>query len=473
MAVERSVICVILVFFIYKAAESLLQPSVRLFIVETVCESLAPPGNSSACRHGGPHLTAAAAAASAQPDSLENRSQAAAASYLLAYRIALNLPAIFLSLCCGAWSDRVGRKLPLILPSLGAAISTFILSFALRPDWLPPLAVVMAGALVYGVFGKSAVVTMAANSYLTDVSSEAMRTRLLGSLLGVNFLGIFVGSLLVGLSQTFSSIGPALTTVSLLNGAVVAIVVFHTKESREPSCNDKKEERCGCPLTLCRFGMAADTLRLLGQKRQGRRQRFLLFLFFSMLLNQLCKSGEQDAILLFVQHAPLNWSGELYGYYLCLYYACMGLNLLLVLPVLSKTLAPRDTTLIMAGLVLKIARLLMTAFAGPSTALVFSAAVLGSGAGLIVSATKSLISKLAGNEDDVGKTFALLSSIEAFSNLLGPAIFNGLYAVTVAIFPGFVFVLDACLHLCLLCLFLRLHFELRDDEARSAKLLAE
>lgn len=219
--------------------------------------------------------------------------------------------------------------------------------------------------------------------------------------------------------------------------------------------------------------MVIDTLHLLVEKRQGRRQRFLIFLFFSLLLNQVCKSGEQDAILLFVQHAPLNWSGELYGYYLCLYYACMGLNLLLILPVLTKTIAPRDTTLIMSGLVLKVARLLMTAFAGSSTALVFSAAVLGAGAGLIVSATKSLISKLADNEDDVGKVFALISSIEAFSNLIGPVVFNGLYALTVTIFPGLVFVLDACLHLCLLCLFLRLHFELRDDKEQKAKLLGE
>lgn len=217
--------------------------------------------------------------------------------------------------------------------------------------------------------------------------------------------------------------------------------------------------------------MAADTLRLLGQKRQGSRRRFLLFLFFSMLINQLCKSGEQDAILLFVQHAPLHWSGKMYGYYLCLYYACMGLNLLVILPLISKTFAPRDTTLIMVGLFFKITRLLMTAFAGPFTALVFAAAVLGSSAGFIVSATKSLISKLVGSEDDVGKTFALLSAIEALSNLLGPAIFNGLYAATVSIFPGLIFVLDACLHLCLLCLFLRLHFELSDDDVARAKLL--
>lgn len=242
MAADHSVIYIIFAFFIYKAAESLLQPTVRLFIVETVCESIATPRNRSLCHHGPSPTTvavAAAAATSRLSNSLENASQAAAANYLLFYRIALNLPAIFLSLCCGAWSDRVGRRLPIILPSLGAAIAAFILSFVLRPDWLPPLVVVMVGALVYGMFGKSAVVTMAANSYLTDVSDEEKRTRLLGSLLGVNFLGIFVGSLLVALSQSFPSIGPALATVSILNGIVIALVVFYIRESREPKADGK------------------------------------------------------------------------------------------------------------------------------------------------------------------------------------------------------------------------------------------
>lgn len=122
----------------------------------------------------------------------------------------------------------------MFLPSVGAAISTFILSFAMRPDWLSPLVPVLVGAFIYGAFGKSAIVTMAISSYLTDVSDESKRTRLLGSLFGVNFLGIFVGSLLVGLSQTFGTIGPALALVSVLNGAVVAFVVLYVKESRTP-----------------------------------------------------------------------------------------------------------------------------------------------------------------------------------------------------------------------------------------------
>jgi len=39
------------------------------------------------------------------------------------YKLIINLPAVLLLLFCGAWSDRVGRKLPIILSSFGTVIA--------------------------------------------------------------------------------------------------------------------------------------------------------------------------------------------------------------------------------------------------------------------------------------------------------------------------------------------------------------
>ena len=44
-----------------------------------------------------------------------------------------------------------------------------------------------------GMLGKSSVITMAVNSYIADTTTKEERTRKLGKLLGMNFLGLFVG----------------------------------------------------------------------------------------------------------------------------------------------------------------------------------------------------------------------------------------------------------------------------------------
>jgi len=53
----------------------------------------------------------------------EDDVQATAANYLMYYKLIVNLPALLLLLFCGAWSDRVGRKLPVILSSFGTVIA--------------------------------------------------------------------------------------------------------------------------------------------------------------------------------------------------------------------------------------------------------------------------------------------------------------------------------------------------------------
>jgi len=51
------------------------------------------------------------------------------------YKLVINLPAVLLLLFCGAWSDRVGRKLPVVLSSFGTVIAVifFMISRVMMP----------------------------------------------------------------------------------------------------------------------------------------------------------------------------------------------------------------------------------------------------------------------------------------------------------------------------------------------------
>ncbi|ESO06645.1 hypothetical protein HELRODRAFT_160835 [Helobdella robusta] len=95
-----------IIFFIFKIGESILEPAMRLYIYNQLCLRLLPEAgvaeNGDVCGE-----------ASSRPD-IEDKLQKETAVYLTLYRIILNFPAIILCLFCGSWSDRVGRRLPIV-----------------------------------------------------------------------------------------------------------------------------------------------------------------------------------------------------------------------------------------------------------------------------------------------------------------------------------------------------------------------
>ena len=72
---------------------------------------------------------------------------------------------------------------------------------------------------------------------------------------------------------------------------------------------------------------------------------------------------------------------------------------------------------------------------GRYTWLVFLSVVVGCPSSMIISSSKSIISKLVG-DDELGKTFSLLSCGETISNLVGSLLFTSVYGSTVGVMPG-------------------------------------
>ena len=203
--------------------------------------------------------------------------------------------------------------------------------------------------------------------------------------------------------------------------------------------------RCRIPF---RWTHVKDSLNVLLQPRSHHNRAYLLFFFALIFIQQTCKSGEVDITVLFTAKSPLSWSESTYGYLLAVDYACLGLSSAFLLPGLVHFIQLEDTTLCIIGVAFKIVRLIMMAY-GQYTWLVFLSVVIGSPSALIISSSKSMISKFVG-EDEMGKTFSLLSCGETIANLIGSLAFTAIYAATVHIYPGLVFAGDACLMVLLL-----------------------
>uniref|UniRef100_A0A0B7AJA2 Major facilitator superfamily (MFS) profile domain-containing protein n=1 Tax=Arion vulgaris TaxID=1028688 RepID=A0A0B7AJA2_9EUPU len=447
-----------IVFFLYKTGEAMLDAAVRPFVVVAVCQDMTRDlvivakdwtsrielfqnGSLDPCDFLDEFPT------------LQTEIHSRAATFLMIYRILVNVPAIILSLFCGAWSDQTGRKLPMMVPSIGSILAVLLYMAGVIMTQ-HTLLIIMVGALVQGLLGKSSVITMAVNSYVSDTTDMDDRTRKLGKLLAMNFFGLFVGSLLAGALQDIFNLQVLFVVVALFHAVSVLTVVLCVEES----VTMKLPLEDGDPQTrtaLFSFQGLKESVQTLVKSRECGKRTLVLSAFLAMFLNQTCKVGEQDITVLFVQRPPLSWQPSGYGYLLSVDYAVMGLCLLLLLPVLSTFLHVSDIIIILMGLACKLVRTLWAGFC-TETWMVYVSVVIGAMAGVITSALRSILSKSV-NDHELGKIFALAASAETAAKLLGSVAFINIYSATVMIWPGVAYACAGIVYLLLAALMVWLH----------------
>lgn len=71
-----------------------------------------------------------------------------ASQYILFVSMALTLPAVFTACFLGSWSDKRGRKGPMVVASIGSSLDALIILAAIH--WKLPLYVFMIG--IHGIF---------------------------------------------------------------------------------------------------------------------------------------------------------------------------------------------------------------------------------------------------------------------------------------------------------------------------------
>uniref|UniRef100_A0A0L8GN57 Major facilitator superfamily (MFS) profile domain-containing protein n=1 Tax=Octopus bimaculoides TaxID=37653 RepID=A0A0L8GN57_OCTBM len=435
-----------LVFFLYKVGESLLDATIRPYIIQATCLNMKPLGNGSVCENLGFF-----------PET-EDAVQHFAATYIMLHRIVLYTPAIFLGLFFGAWSDKHGRKLPIIFPSMGSIIGVlFYIGSLMEKRW--NMYMIITGGFLQGALGKSSVITMAVHSYAADITENEHRTKKMGKILSMNFFGLFAGSLLSGLLADAVGIEVMFSLVSVFHAAAILTTVFFLVETVTYVKAKDSEDTTFKISSFFNFSNIKDSLMVLFRKRDDGTRGIIFTIFLISVLQIACKTGEMDTTVLFVQHRPLSWTKSGYGFLLSIDYAVMGICLLFILPLLSNVIKISDTTIIMVAIFCKVVRLIWAAFLNKSWMMYVSIG-LGAMGGLMISALRSLLSKTV-SEYEIGKTFSLLGCGETASKLLGTAIFTNIYSATAKFMPGMVYLVEAAIFFSTLLLMIWVTFRLK------------
>jgi len=386
---------------------------------------------------------------------IEDEVQKQATTYMIFHKLLANLPALALGMFCGAWSDRYGRKLPMVMPSLG---TTFAVLFYMAANMAydGSIAYFLVGSVIHGCFGKTAMVNMAVNSYVVDITAMDKRTKKLGTLAAMQFIGMFIGSLFGGLMIDCTSVLTSYCCVSFMNALVVVLALVILRETVHAEDN---RDIFPCR-TFCRSKHVTESLQVMTKKRSGNTRRCLLSLFVVLLLHQTCRTGLTDVTLLYTEKSPLSWPTSWFGYLSAVDNASMGFVLLVFLPILSNVLKISDASISVIGLACACIRFVVMAWSN-ETWMVWVAVVIGSIGGIINSPVRSLLSKMV-HEDEVGKMFSLLGSGETMAKFLA-VIFTYLYGSTLDIFPGFAFLFAAGLYTLMVIIILLVHVKPQEN----------
>lgn len=146
--------------------------------------------------------------------------------------IAAALPLFFI-LFMGAWSDKYGRKVPLVAVQVGHVLHAggYLLA-SLVPSW--PAEVLLLVTLLDTLGGGAVSFLTVANSYLGDVTPEESRTSRVGLANSIWFLGGPVGTLMGRYIYGAGGYLALFTTSLVLSVAAVVYVVVFLPESHGP-----------------------------------------------------------------------------------------------------------------------------------------------------------------------------------------------------------------------------------------------
>ncbi|XP_042883936.1 solute carrier family 46 member 3-like [Penaeus japonicus] len=352
---------------------------------------------------------------------------------LMVQELVANLPAVLYVLVLGSWSDKYGRKLPMLLPFVGSVLATIIYMTNALLWWLPVELVVLAG-IPRGLSGGLITLLMATYSYVSDLSGLQSRTLRIAFLDFTMFvgapLGLFLSSLLFsrfGYVGVFSVSG----TGFLLSVIYIVLRIEDTREHHGAKCDMVRD--------LFDLTNVCATLSVATKRRKHYGRAKIFALMFAMCLLLFIIGGAQLEYL-FVKK-KFNWTYEQFVHLSIFDIVFGSLGTSILLPILSYKLGIEDSILGLLGCASKISGLVLMALS-PSSWYLYVASIVSFLAGLPLIVTRSVISKLV-PEDEIGAVFSLLASWEALVPLISGPVYTFVYSHTIDIYPGVIYFVSA------------------------------
>ena len=220
------------------------------------------------------------------------------------------VPALFVTLIVSAISDRVGRKLPLLLPVIGMLGGTCV--FLLVSELHLPIIVLLVSNIVFSFFGGYALFFSGCSSYVADTTSKSDRTFVFALLFTVALVGGGIAGIGTGYWIKASGFNPPFWLAFALQVATVLYLMFWVPETVQTNSlvEDGFSQSKSSGVSAVRKGLSG----ILSVAEKGRRTWLLLALTVQFIA--MAVFGAINSVL-FVRllSKPFCWSSVLIGYF--------------------------------------------------------------------------------------------------------------------------------------------------------------
>ncbi|XP_049772476.1 solute carrier family 46 member 3-like [Schistocerca cancellata] len=404
---------------------------------------------------------------------------------VLAWRAVLqaSLPAAAL-LFLGAWSDRHGRRKPLMLtPVFGELAGALLLMLCVYCRSWPVEAAALAEALPPALTGGWVTAFMAIFSYMGDVTTPEERTLRIGVVNVCLMLGVPIGMALSGvLLRAIGFYGVFLTSACIYTSSITYGFFFiHDKPRDTPAAADEKPEKQqqqqtapqkSPPLRRCMAGISdlldvrhvARTFRV--AFRHGNKERrmrvAMLMLCCCVIIGPM--HGEMAVLYLFTRYR-FNWNEVDFSIFSTYSMITNLIGTMVSVGVFSHVMKMDDALVGVLSCTSKIISSFVYAFSY-TTWMIYMAPIAEILNGTSFIAMRSIMSKLV-PPDELGQVNSLFGVCEALMPLVYAPLYTSVYAATMDSLPGAFFLLGGGLTMPAVAIFLWLYASHKKDARKK------
>ena len=189
-----------------------------------------------------------------------------ASVWILGSTVSLALPSIISANFLGSWGDHFGRKLPLLLPSIGGLLSTFIYIWMSLYNLSGPIWPIIIASGISGIFGGFVSCIMAVTSYVSSISSQGSRTARVALLEAMSFVGGTIGPFAGGGLLSVSNHAVVFSCISVFHMIVIVYVLLCVREVVGTETDS----------SYCSFFHIRDSITTCFRPRVGYKRAYLL-----------------------------------------------------------------------------------------------------------------------------------------------------------------------------------------------------
>ncbi|XP_017786230.1 PREDICTED: proton-coupled folate transporter [Nicrophorus vespilloides] len=379
--------------------------------------------------------------------------------------IAGHVVPIFLALFMGAWSDKRGRKIPLLLGLIGKFIySGMVVVNTLKPDWNVEY-IIYTATIPMAFTGADVAIFAAAFSYLSDVSSSDSRT-LRVTILEVCYLATMPTGIALG-SYLFTQVtNRSYTIMFSINASLLLLSILYTSIFLKWRTNDRQRPLSEASNVITDFfdwNHVIETFRTLLKKRPENKRSYLILLILAIGFYSFQRDEKQMSYL-YLQ-LVLGWIFEQVSKFRTYQSALQDVVLLTAIPLMTKVFGWRDTTIMIIGSSChSIARIFFAA--ARVDWLIYFGGFFGAFGPIVAPVIRSMVSKLVSNNER-GKAFSLLSVTDNAIPLFSGIAYNQVYQATIHTNPEAIFYVTITTQVLVLLIGCYIHIRLRSNSLNT------